>query len=189
MVTTSTQVESVSAVYLLVYLGIAVVAVQRLLELRLAKRNLAWALKQGGREYGREHYPLFFLLHVGWMLGVLIEGTVRNQLSVWWWVWLLIFLMAQGLRYWVISTLGPQWNTRIVVVPGAQRIRGGPFAYVSHPNYIAVGLELLSLPLIFNAWITALIASVFNVLLLVFIRIPAEERALQTYLEGKNKKG
>ena len=161
------------------YLTIAAVAVQRLLELRLAKRNLAWALKQGGREYGREHYPLFFLLHVGWMLGILFEGTNRNQFSTWWWVWLMVFLLAQGLRYWVITALGPQWNTRIVVVPGVKRVQSGPFTYLNHPNYLAVALELLSLPLIFNAWITALVASILNALLLLLVRIPAEERALK----------
>ena len=162
------------------YLAIIAVAVQRLLELRLAKRNLAWALKQGGREHGREHYPLFFLLHVGWMLGILFEGTIRNQLSVGWWVWLMVFLLAQGLRYWVITTLGPQWNTRIVVVPGAKRIQSGPFAYVNHPNYLAVALELFSLPLVFNAWVTALVASILNALLLLLVRIPTEERALKS---------
>jgi methyltransferase len=162
------------------YLAVAAVAVQRLLELRLAKRNLAWALAQGGREYGREHYPLFFLLHVGWMLGTLWESSLRSQLSALWGVWLGIFLLAQGLRYWVIRTLGRQWNTRILVVPGAERIRTGPFAYISHPNYLAVGLELLSLPLVFNAWITALVASILNALLLLLVRIPTEERALRT---------
>jgi methyltransferase len=170
------------------YLALAAIAVQRLLELRLARRNLAWALAQGGREYGREHYPLFFLLHVGWMLGLLWEGSLRNQLSGFWWLWLTIFLLAQGLRYWVITTLGNQWNTRIVVVPGAQRIQTGPFAYLNHPNYLAVGLELLSLPLVFDAWITALVASLLNLLLLLLVRIPAEERALQTYREDQENR-
>ncbi len=160
-----------------IWVALAVVALQRLLELRLAQANLRWALARGGREFGREHYPLFFVLHSGWMLGWLLEGLARNQLSPIWGLWLAVFLLAQGLRYWAIQSLGRYWNTRIIVVPGAPRVRTGPYRYFPHPNYLAVALELLSLPLIFNAWITALVASLLNALLL-FIRIPAEEKAL-----------
>lgn len=167
-----------------VWVGLVFVAVQRLLELRLARRNLEWALSNGAKEYGREHYPLFFLLHVGWMLGWLIEGLSRNQISPIWWLWLGIFILAQALRYWAISSLGRYWNTRILIVPGGERKQGGPYRYLPHPNYLAVALELLSLPLVFNAWITALIASVLNALLLLLIRIPAEEKALKNYSQG-----
>lgn len=161
-----------------IWVALAAVALQRLLELRLAQANLRWALAQGGREFGREHYPLFFVLHSGWMLGWLIEGLARNQLSPIWGFWLAVFLMAQGLRYWAIRSLGKYWNTRIIIVPGGKKVATGPYRYFPHPNYLAVALELLSLPLIFNAWITALVASFLNALLLLFIRIPAEERAL-----------
>lgn len=161
-----------------VWVALAVVVLQRMLELRLAQANLRWALAQGGREYGRQHYPLFFLLHGGWMLGWLLEGLARNQLSPIWGFWLAMFLLAQGLRYWAIQSLGKYWNTRIVVIPGAPRVRTGPYRHFPHPNYLAVALELLSLPLVFNAWITALVASLLNALLLLFIRIPAEEKAL-----------
>ncbi|MCX7601596.1 MAG: hypothetical protein N2Z75_06625, partial [Meiothermus sp.] len=137
------------------WLALAVVVVQRLLELRLAQANLRWALAQGGREYGKEHYPLFFLLHGGWMLGWLLEGLARGQLSPIWGVWLGVFLLAQALRYWAIRSLGQYWNTRIVVIPGARPIRSGPYRFFPHPNYLAVALELFSLPLIFGAWITA----------------------------------
>lgn len=163
------------------WLAFAAVAVQRLLELRLARRNLAWALAKGGREYGREHYPLFFVLHVGWMIGWLVEGSVRGAVSPWWPLWLAVFLGAQALRYWAIVSLGPQWNTRILIVPGLQRLRVGPYRYLSHPNYVAVALELLSMPLVFGAWITALATSVLNAALLLGIRIPAEEKALAEY--------
>ncbi|MCS7069544.1 MAG: isoprenylcysteine carboxylmethyltransferase family protein [Meiothermus sp.] len=161
------------------WLALAVVVVQRLLELRLAQANLRWALAQGGREYGKEHYPLFFLLHGGWMLGWLLEGLARGQLSPIWGVWLGVFLLAQALRYWAIRSLGHYWNTRIVVIPGARPIRSGPYRFFPHPNYLAVALELFSLPLIFGAWITALVASLLNALLLLLIRIPAEEKALR----------
>jgi len=163
------------------WLALLFVAVQRMLELRLAQANLRWALSQGGQEYGREHYPLFFLLHIGWMLGWLLEGLARQQLSPIWWLWLAVFTLAQALRYWAIHSLGRYWNTRIVIVPGAKRIKSGPYRYLRHPNYLAVALELLSLPLIFNAWVTALVATLLNALLLLAIRIPVEEKALLAY--------
>lgn len=163
------------------WLALAFVVVQRILELRLAQANLRWALSQGAREYGREHYPLFFLLHLGWMLGWLLEGLARQQLSPIWWLWLAVFVLAQGLRYWAIQSLGRYWNTRIIIVPGAKKIASGPYRYLRHPNYLAVALELLSLPLIFNAWITALAATLLNAWLLLTVRIPAEEKALSTY--------
>jgi len=163
------------------WLALAFVVVQRILELRLAQANLRWAISQGAREYGREHYPLFFLLHLGWMLGWLLEGLARQQLSPIWWLWLAVFVLAQGLRYWAIQSLGRYWNTRIIIVPGAKKIAGGPYRYLRHPNYLAVALELLSLPLIFNAWITALAATLLNAWLLLTVRIPAEEKALSTY--------
>lgn len=170
------------------WVTLALVVLQRLLELRLAQANLRWALSQGAREYGREHYPLFFLLHIGWMLGWLLEGLLRNQLSSIWWLWLAVFLLAQALRYWAIQSLGRYWNTRILIVPGTARVVGGPYRYLRHPNYLAVALELLSLPLVFNAWITALVASLLNAALLLLIRIPMEEYALKQ-IPGKPDKG
>jgi methyltransferase len=168
-------------VYSGMWIWVALVAlmVQRLSELRLAQRNLRWALANGGREYARGHYPLFFVLHVGWMLGWVVEGLARGSVSPIWWVWLLVFLLGQGLRYWAIASLGKRWNTRIVIVPGGERVTTGPYKFIAHPNYLAVALELLALPLVFGAWVTALVASVLNALLLLYIRIPAEEKALK----------
>jgi methyltransferase len=158
---------------------VAALLLQRVLELRVARRNEAWARSQGGQEYGREHYPLFFVLHTGWLLGTLLEGRrARGPVRV---GWLLLLLAAQPLRYWVIRTLGRQWNTRILIVPGAGRVTGGPFAHLDHPNYAVVALEMLSTPLTVGAWRTALIGSLLNAALLRFIRIPAEERALEMY--------
>ncbi len=167
-----------------IWLALGFVIIQRLLELRLAKRNLEWALSQGAKEYGREHYPLFFLLHAGWMLGWLLEGSWRGQISEIWWLWLSVFILAQGLRYWAISSLGKYWNTRILIVPGGERKQVGPYSFLPHPNYLAVVLELFSLPMIFGAWVTAVIVSILNALLLLLIRIPAEEKALENYHQG-----
>jgi len=164
------------------YLVAGLVA-QRLLELRVARRNEAWARAQGAQEYGREHYPLFFLLHSGWLLGTLVEGR-RHRGGVCW-GWLALLLLAQPLRYWVIRTLGRQWNTRILIVPGARRVEGGPFRYLTHPNYAVVALEMLSTPLMVGAWRTALLGSLLNAALLRLVRIPAEERALLAYREAE----
>ena len=162
-------------------------SVQRLLELRLARRNHQWALAQGGREYGREHFPLFFLLHGGWLLGTLLEGRrSRGRVHPF---WLALLLLAQPLRYWVIATLGRQWNTRILIVPGASRIVGGPFRFLKHPNYAVVALEMVSAPLSVGAWRTALLGSLLNAALLRLIRIPAEERALAAYAADSQQLG
>ncbi|GGR02140.1 isoprenylcysteine carboxyl methyltransferase family protein [Deinococcus ruber] len=154
-------------------------SVQRLLELRVARQHEMWARENGATEYGREHYPLFMLLHGGWLLATLLEGRRSNGKVNWWWFGLL--LLAQPLRYWVISTLGKQWNTRILIVPGASRIVSGPFQYLKHPNYAVVALEMASAPLSVGAWRSALIGSLLNAALLRLIRIPAEERALAEY--------
>lgn len=158
---------------------IGYISAQRLLELRLARANERWAREQGAVEYGREHYPLFFVLHLLWMVGLWVEGRqARGKVN---WAALVVFALAQPLRYWVIRTLGRQWNTKILIVPGARRIIGGPFQYLNHPNYAVVALEMASAPLSVRAWRTALLFSVLNAALLKFIRIPAEERALAQY--------
>lgn len=164
-----------------VFVLFAIVVAQRLSELVLARRNYAAAIANGAIEHAAGHYPLFFILHIGWLLGWLVESLLRGPaLSPVWWLWLVIFLAAEGLRYWCIITLGPRWNTRILVFPGAPLVATGPYRYIPHPNYLAVALELLSVPLIFNAWATALVATLFNAFILLVIRIPAEERALST---------
>lgn len=162
-------------------LGIAgFIALQRLVELRLAQRNRDWARAAGAREFGARHYPLFFALHSSWLVGWVLEAERRGgRLSRAWQVWLSLFVLAQGLRYWCITSLGRFWNTRILVIPGASPVRRGPYRWLKHPNYLAVTIELAGVPLIFGAWITAVAASMLNVALLLRIRIPAEEAALQ----------
>ena len=163
-----------------VWVAFGVVAVQRLSELVIARRNRAWALAKGAVEHSPGHYPLFFVLHIGWLLGWLIEAHWRGaEISPLWPLWLSLFATGQVLRYWCMVSLGRYWNTRILVIPGAPRIKRGPYRWLPHPNYLAVALELLSVPLLFNAWVTAGLASLFNAVILLGIRIPAEERALQ----------
>ncbi len=159
---------------------IAVVLVQRIAELRLARRNEAWARSQAAREFGAGHYPLFFVLHGGWGIGWITEAAIRGpELAASWWGWVVGFVIAEGLRYWAIATLGQRWNTRILVIDGLPAIRTGPYRFLAHPNYLAVAIELICIPMVFGAWITAAVASVLNAALLLGIRIPAEQRAVR----------
>lgn len=164
----------------LVYSIALFLIVQRLAELALARRNRQWVVALGAKEYGTRHYPLFFLLHGTWLAGWMMEALAGiPQLSSWWPLWLLVFGAAQFLRYWCIYSLGHYWNTRILVIPGATAVRRGPYRYLPHPNYLAVALELAAVPMIFGCWVTAAAATVANGILLLAIRIPAEEEALK----------
>ena len=159
---------------------VAVVGVERLAELVVAKRNLARSLAQGGRETGFGHYPAMVVLHTGLLAGCLLEVWLADRpfVPVLGWVMLAVVIAAQALRWWCIRTLGPLWNTRIVVVPGVQRVTGGPYRLFPHPNYVAVVAEGVALPLVHTAWVTAVVFTVLNALLLR-VRIRSENQALQ----------
>lgn len=158
---------------------LAAVALERIAELVVARRNLAWSRERGGVEFGASHYPVMVVLHTGLLIGCLVEVLALHRpfVPALGWPMLAILIAAQGLRWWCITTLGPQWNTRVVVVPGAPRITGGPYRYISHPNYVAVVAEGIALPLVHSAWITALVFTVLNAALLR-TRIHTENAAL-----------
>jgi methyltransferase len=159
---------------------VVLIILERLGELLLARRNLKWALRQGAREFGARHYPLFFLLHSGWLIGWLAESQAAGgSLSPQWPLWLGLFGGGQVLRYWCIASLGRCWNTRILVIPGFTAVKKGPYRWLMHPNYIAVALELAAVPLVFGAVTTAILATAANAALLLLIRIPEEEQALR----------
>ena len=158
---------------------IAAVACERVAELVVSKRNLAWSRTQGGVEFGAAHYPAMVILHTGLLVGCLAEviWLDRPFLLSLGWPMLAIVVVAQALRWWCITTLGQQWNTRVVVIPGASRVSGGPYRLLSHPNYVAVIAEGVALPLVHTAWITALVFTVLNGVLLA-TRITTENTAL-----------
>jgi methyltransferase len=168
-----------------VVIGVALVAIQRLLELHLSRRHERVLRARGAVEKGREHYPVMVALHVLWLLSTLIEGVLRGP--VLWPVPLALFLLVQPLRYWAIFSLGENWNTRILVVPGAKLVRRGPYRYLKHPNYVVVAVEVATFPLIFGAWITAFVFSGLNAVLLS-IRIREENRALAELAVSKNNR-
>ena len=155
------------------------VAVERLVELRVARRNARWSQQRGGREYGGGHYPAMVALHTGLLAGCLIEVTLahRGFVPVLGWPMLGIVVAAQILRWWCIRTLGPQWNTKIFVVPGLPLITAGPYRWLRHPNYVAVIAEGIALPLMHSAWITAAVFTAANAMLLT-TRVRAEDAAL-----------
>jgi len=158
---------------------IVAVALERLAELIFSTRNRAWSRARGGVEFGAKHYPVMVTLHTGLLAACLIEAIVLHRpfIPALGWPMLAIVLAAQGLRWWCIATLGWQWNTRVVVVPGAARVAGGPYRFLSHPNYVAVVAEGAALPLVHTAWITAVAFSVLNAALLR-TRIKVENAAL-----------
>ena len=156
---------------------LAFVILQRLGELILARRNTARLRAQGAYEVGAGHYPLIVLLHGAWLAGLWYLAVWREPAKVEW-LWLGVFVVLQLLRLWVIATLGPRWTTRIIVLPGAPLVAGGPYRLVAHPNYCVVAAEILVLPLVFDLTIYGLIFAVLNALILWW-RIRVEDAALQ----------
>jgi methyltransferase len=156
------------------YVIIALVALQRLAEIAYAQRNTRALLARGAVEIGRRHYPLIVALHAAWLVAILVflpRPVVINA------VMLALFIMLQGLRLWVLATLGPYWTTRIITLEGAPLVRRGPYRFIRHPNYAVVVGEIAVLPLVFGEiWI----AAVFTVLnaAVLFLRVREEEGAL-----------
>jgi methyltransferase len=155
---------------------LGLVTLQRLGELILARRNTDRLRAHGAYEVAAGHYPLIVALHAAWLAGLwyfVLSGSA-DSVS---WAWLGVFVILQALRVWVIATLGPRWTTRIMVLPGASLVAGGPYRFVSHPNYCVVAAEILVLPLVFGLIGYGLVFSILNAAIL-WIRIRAEEAAL-----------
>ena len=160
----------------LIYAIVALVALQRLIEIRLAERNTAALIARGAVEIGRRHYPLIVLLHASWLAAILF--AVPRQARIFW-PCLAAFVALQAARVWVIASLGPYWTTRIITLQSAPLIRSGPYRLVRHPNYLIVALEIAVLPLAFGEYWVALIFSIVNAAVLSW-RILQEDRALSS---------
>jgi methyltransferase len=158
---------------------IGLVAAGRLVELRIAGRNFRNLLARGGVEAAPEHYRWMVLLHAGFLFACPLEVWLlgRPFLPALGFPMLLLVILAAILRWWVIVTLDGRWTTRIVCLPGIGPITGGPYRFLRHPNYLAVIVEIFALPLVHTAWLTALIFSALNAVILK-VRIRAEEEAL-----------
>ena len=147
---------------------------------------------QGAYEVGASHYPLMILLHVSFFVSLLIEVSYFNLThSPLFLLFFVMFLCVQGLRIWCLTSLGSFWNTKIIILPGANVVIKGPYKYLRHPNYLVVGIEIALLPLMFQAYFTAICFTILNAMMLS-IRIPIEERALKEatnyehYVQRKN---
>ena len=158
---------------------VGLVGLERVAELVVSRRNAAWSLRRGGVESGRGHYPVMVLLHTGLLVGMLLEAWLRRpdvpaSLA---YPMVALAVASQVLRWWCIGTLGRRWNTRVIVVPGLPLVRSGPYRFFSHPNYVAVVVEGVALPLVHACWVTAVVFSVANAVLLT-VRLRVENAAL-----------
>ena len=160
----------------------ALTGVERLAELVVSARNARWSFARGGVETGRGHFPAMVALHTALLVACVVEVVVADRPFLPWLGWpaLVLVVASQALRWWCIGTLGPRWNTRVIVVPDLPLVARGPYRWLRHPNYVAVVVEGIALPLVHTAWVTALVFTVLNAVLLLRFRIPAEERALAT---------
>lgn len=169
---------------------VGLVGLERLAELVVSTRNARWSLARGGVEHGRGHFPPMVLLHTGLLAGALVEAWVRRPavplaLAG---AMLVLVVASQALRWWCILTLGRQWNTRVIVVPGLPAVRRGPYRWLPHPNYVAVVVEGFALPLMHACWVTAAVFTVLNAALLA-VRVRVENAALASLSEPSGRVG
>jgi methyltransferase len=153
---------------------IGLVAVQRLAETAYAARNTKRLLAQGGGEMGAGHYPLLILLHGSWLVTILAMLPAEPPIYV---LPLVLFLVLQAARLWVLASLGPYWTTRIITVPGVPLVKKGPYRFLKHPNYVVVSGEIAMFPLVFGKIWVAVIFTLLNAAVL-FWRIRVEDAAL-----------
>jgi len=164
---------------------VALVTLERLFELRLSKRNERRLRAQGAVEFGAGHYPVMVALHVILLAGSVVECWLLSRPFVAWlgYPMLGVVLLAAAGRFWVIRTLGQRWTTRVIVPPESSRITQGPYRYLDHPNYVVVVAEGFALPLVHTSWITALVFSIANAILLRS-RVRIENQALKEAADG-----
>ncbi len=162
------------------FLLVLIILLQRGYELIISKRNENYLLENGGIEKFPKHYFFMKLMHTFWFVACLVEaglnGSVPNRYQVF--ICVLVLIIGQTLRLITIKTLKERWCTKIIVLPGKKRISTGIFRYLKHPNYLGVILEIVALPLLFNCYITAIVFTILNAIILI-IRITAEEKALE----------
>lgn len=158
---------------------LAVIVCERGAELAVSARHATGLLRRGGAEYGFGHFPVMVALHTGLIAGCVLEPLLAHRafIPALGWPMLAVTVLANGLRWWCIATLGSRWTARVIVLPGAPLVRSGPYRWFAHPNYVAVIVEGAALPLTGSAWITAVAFTAANVVLLT-VRIRCEVAAL-----------
>ncbi len=158
---------------------IALIAVERLMELVISRRHEQHLRERGAVEVGAGHFPVMVALHSAFLVACVAE--------VWWLdrpfvaplaaAMTVLIIATMSLRFWVIATLGQRWTARVLVLPKSPPVTDGPYRFLRHPNYLGVVVEILAIPLVHCAWLTALLFSVANAALLA-VRIRSEESAL-----------
>lgn len=170
------------------YTFFTLVLIQRMTELFIAGKNERTLKKMGGIEFGSGHYFFAVGIHVSFFISLFIEAASGGyRIAQWWPLWLMLFVLAQGLRVWCIYSLGRFWNTKIIVLPGSEFVNRGPYQFFRHPNYAVVALEFTALSLLFQAPITGILFLFLHVLFLL-IRIPAEEKALRLLVGSERQR-
>jgi methyltransferase len=153
---------------------LALVVLERLAELWVARANTRALRARGGVEAGAGHYPLLVALHVAWLAALFLFVPRHAPIDL---AALAVFAALMAGRAWVLVTLGRFWTTRIVTIPGEPLVRRGPYRFLRHPNYLVVAGEIAVLPLVFGAWEIAALFTALNLPLLAW-RIRIEDRAL-----------
>jgi methyltransferase len=152
---------------------LALVTLQRLSEVVIAQRNTKELLGKGAVEHGAAHYPVMVSLHAAWLAGLWLFGWSAEII----WPFMLAYVLLQGFRLWILTTLGRRWSTRILTVPGETLVTRGPYRFMRHPNYALVLLEIPLLPLSLGLNWFALAFCLLNMAMLAW-RISVEEKAL-----------
>lgn len=161
------------------YLFIVLIGVERLVELAVSRRNANWSFARGGREFGRGHYPAMVGMHTALLLSCMAEVFFAHRPFIPALGWPMVCVVAAStvVRWWCVAALGRHWNPRLIIVPGAELVRRGPYRWIHHPNYTAVAAEVAALPLVHSAWLTAIVFTIANAAVLR-VRINAENLAL-----------
>lgn len=161
------------------YLFIVLIGLERLVELAVSRRNANWSFACGGREFGQGHYPVMVAMHSALLLSCMAEVAFADRpfIPALGWPMVAVVAASTAVRWWCVATLGKHWNPRLIIVPGAELVRSGPYRWIHHPNYTAVAVEVVALPLVHSAWLTAIVFTIANAAVLR-VRITAENLAL-----------
>jgi methyltransferase len=158
---------------------LVLVALERIFEIFLSKKHERVLKSLGAVEHGQEHFLAMKVMHTLFLVSCLAEAYFKETppSEMQFAAFTALAILTQVLRYWVITTLGSRWTINVMVLPNAPLITHGPFRWIRHPNYLAVVIEIIALPMIFNSFITAITFTILNSVVL-FVRIRAEEKAL-----------
>lgn len=153
-------------------LFLAFIIIQRLSELVIAKRNTAALMARGAREVGAEHYPVMVAMHSSWIVCLVVFGYGQPVATG----WLVLFVILQAFRVWILTSLGGRWTTRVIILDEPLVVRG-PFRFFAHPNYMLVVAEIIVAPMVLGLTWVAVLYTVLNAAML-WVRIGVEHRAL-----------